>query len=301
MKYNLTNDLSATRFGSYALDDYNPNSPREIDYKDCLFFEVARTLDKNKKSPKRIAELKYIYARNYRPYELFEYPYLNLHFKGKLSGGRVDSVTIFANEVSTDRITSHIIEVSSFYAEISGEFDSLSATSITAGRNDGIPGVSSYLGIIHNLQGNNIFYDDAKFGTITVTGIANLVAASAKWADVAELYYGDDHYEPGTLVKLGGVNELTLADDYANGCISEKPAVLMNNAIRKYINAIPLLLTGKTKVKVNGPIEKFDRIELSDIPGVARKHTNKQKLGIALETNRNEDTKLVECIIKTTL
>lgn len=302
MKYNIITDLSAARFGSYLLNDYKPDSPREIDYKDCLFFEASQVLDSNKQPPKKSDEVHYIYSRNYRPYELFEYPYLNLHFNGRLCGGRVDAITIYANETLVSTITAQYIEVSSIYANY-GEFDSLSATSITAGPdNDDISvWVSSYLGVIRNISGDKIVYDTAHFTDITVTGTANLVAAEAKWADIAELYYGDDYYEPGTLVKFGGTNELTLASDCANGCISEKPGVLMNTEIRKYINSVPLLLTGKTKVKVNGPIEKFDRIELSDIPGVARKRTDKQILGIALETNKDEYTKLVECIIKLTL
>ena len=67
--------------------------------------------------------------------------------------------------------------------------------------------------------------------------------------------------------------------------------------IYKQINSLPVLLIGKTLVKVVGEINKFDKIELSNIPGVAQKHKDKQILGIALETNLNKEIKLVNCIL----
>ena len=215
-------------------------------------------------------------------------------------GGTVHSLTIFSDETIALTITAGVTNTDTIIAH-SGKIDSISATSITATSHNEInPGIKSYLGVINNIHGDNLHYNKGYFTTITVTGTADLKAQSARWADLAELYYGDVKYEPGTLVQFGGKEELTLATDFANGCISEQPGVLMNYAIRN-INSIPLLLIGKTKVKITGPIEKFDKIELSDIPGVARKRTNKTVLGIALETNKHPHTKLVECVLKLTI
>lgn len=301
MKYNIITDLSSTHFGSYQLNDYDHNSPCEIDYKDCLFFEASQVLDSEFQPPSHVKEIKYIYSRKYRPYELFKYPYRYLLFKGFVSIDKIRAYTIFSDQIIVPNITSEIVNTD-YISSLTGNINSISATSITAVLRDKTnPGISSYLGIIDNISGDNIHYENGKFGNISVTGTANLIAAAAKWADLAELYYGDVEYEPGTLVQFGGNEELTLATDYANGCISEKPGVLLNYAIRKYVNSIPLLLTGKTKVKVTGQIEKFDRIELSEIPGVAKKHAEKPILGIALETNKNDNIKLVECAIKLTI
>ena len=62
---------------------------------------------------------------------------------------------------------------------------------------------------------------------------------------------------------------------------------------------IPVGLCGRVKTKIVGLISKGDKIVLSDIPGVGRKYNydtdkNKKIIGFAVESNENENVKLVK-------
>lgn len=62
---------------------------------------------------------------------------------------------------------------------------------------------------------------------------------------------------------------------------------------------IPVGLCGRVKTKIVGFISKGDKIVLSDIPGVGRKYNydtdkNKKIIGFAVESNKDEDIKLVK-------
>ena len=62
---------------------------------------------------------------------------------------------------------------------------------------------------------------------------------------------------------------------------------------------IPVGLCGRIKTKIVGLISKGDKIVLSDIPGVGRKYNydtdkNKKIIGFAVESNENENVKLVK-------
>lgn len=137
---------------------------------------------------------------------------------------------------------------------------------------------------------------------ITVPGTATLTAAAAYWADLAEIYRSDRTYPPGTLVRFGGTEEVTIADNYeVNAVVTEKPAYLMNASLKETCDhPIGLVLTGRSKVRVIGPILKFDKLCLSQTPGVACKATFYKIIGIALETNQDPGEKLVEATLKLT-
>jgi hypothetical protein len=103
------------------------------------------------------------------------------------------------------------------------------------------------------------------------------VAIEAEFADVAEIYVGDAAYEPGTLVGLGGAQEITStkrdADTSIFGVVSTRPAYLLN-ARKKYVkNALPIAVAGRIPVKVQGSVHKGDRLVASATPGVARSAT----------------------------
>ena len=62
---------------------------------------------------------------------------------------------------------------------------------------------------------------------------------------------------------------------------------------------IPVGLCGRVKTKIVGLISKGDKIVLSDIPGVGRKYNyatdkNKKIIGFAVESNKDENVKLVK-------
>lgn len=100
------------------------------------------------------------------------------------------------------------------------------------------------------------------------------VAVEAEFADVAEIYVGDASYEPGTLVALGGTEEVTqttaAADTNIFGIVSTRPAYLMNAKSKKAKNALAIAVAGRIPVKVIGAVKRGDRLVSSDIPGVAR-------------------------------
>lgn len=136
------------------------------------------------------------------------------------------------------------------------------------------------------------------------TGYINVlegVAARARYADLAELYKGDDILSPGTLVAIGGEEEITKATDAADvfGVISSDPAFLMNSEA-KGDDMYPVALTGRVPVLVIGPVSKGQKLCLSDFPGVARAMLPGEDalvIGRALKTNLGESQKLVESVV----
>lgn len=110
------------------------------------------------------------------------------------------------------------------------------------------------------------------------SGNVSVVASSAKWADLAEMYRADAPYEPGTLVSLGGQYEITAAkgSSWADqvevfGVISTAPAYLMNDDERPADEHwLPVGLIGRVPMKVLGPVGKGDRLMASAVPGIAK-------------------------------
>jgi len=85
-------------------------------------------------------------------------------------------------------------------------------------------------------------------------------SVQAQYADLAEIYQADADYEPGTVVTFGGSAEITVSsvahDPNAAGVISTSPAYLMNSAVP----GLPLALSGRVPCKVQGPVNKGDRL-----------------------------------------
>lgn len=296
MKYYLTTDLSVTTFDDkYAPIAKDPKT--ELDYKDCLYFEASQTLNANWDPPSAQNELVYIISRKFRPYELFRYPWERLPLNGRLSCGTAHADSVSAQEVDASHITTTVL-LTEFLKSTNGMISSISTDSISADY------ISSDLGRIDNISGTELHYNNGRFCDITATGIADMVAAKVKWADLAEMYHSDVHYDAGTLIEFNGAHEVTLARNFVNGCISERPAIILNSKIRNNLNSTPVVLSGRTRVKVTGAIEKFDRISLSQLPGIATKSNGclgERIIGISLETNKNIGTKLVNCVIKLTI
>jgi hypothetical protein len=120
----------------------------------------------------------------------------------------------------------------------------------------------------------NIGTASSRFNTVFA------VSSSAQYADLAECYVGDESYPPGTVVKFGGVNEVTIADtDHDNavaGVVSTKPAYKMNDGIVAN-HVITVALCGRVPCLVKGPVKKGSlmvsagegraRAELNPVPG----------------------------------
>ena len=105
----------------------------------------------------------------------------------------------------------------------------------------------------------------------TVEGTWTLTAGStfeATYADLAENFKADADYEPGTVVKLGGTEEITICDTPqcadVFGVVSTNPAYIMNAG-----GGIPVTLQGRTPVKLIGSVKKGERLVTAGQAGYA--------------------------------
>ena len=158
------------------------------------------------------------------------------------------------------------------------------------------------VGNIINANGNgigNIGNGSAYFNTIFAK------ATSAQYADVAERFAADDIYEAGTVVELGGINEITRStqelSDTVFGVISTQAAYLMNSGAGSDLTHPPVAMTGRVPVKCTGVVHKGDRlvgagngIARSAVPGEA---TAFNVIGRALAAKLDSGLGVVEAIV----
>ena len=119
---------------------------------------------------------------------------------------------------------------------------------------------------------------DGTGSVVVMTGDYNLSAGStleATYADLGERFASDEIYEPGTVVKLGGLEEITKTmeeeDTDVFGIISAKPGFGLNGLAGPKETHPHVAMTGRIPCKVIGPVKKGDRLCSSEIPGVAKK------------------------------
>jgi hypothetical protein len=124
-------------------------------------------------------------------------------------------------------------------------------------------------------------------------------ATTAQYADLAEKYLADVNYEPGTVVMVGGVKEVTASQfGYrAIGVVSTNPAYMMNSELD---GGTYIALKGRVPVNVIGTVNKGDRLVASN-NGVAQS-LNKVipsdlVFAIALENNNDGAIDTIEAII----
>ena len=89
----------------------------------------------------------------------------------------------------------------------------------------------------------------------------NGTATAAEYADLAENFRPDAVYTPGTVVALGGAEEITAVNEELSnrvfGVVSTKPAYLMNSA---QDGGAPVAVAGRVPVRVVGMVNKGDRL-----------------------------------------
>lgn len=191
---------------------------------------------------------------------------------------------------------------------VNGDTTTVSSTNTTIADNmielnTGISASSNDAGIIieRGSTGNNaaIIWDEStdtfamglttstaadKSGGITVsvgTLVANLTgtATAAQYSDVAERFASDSAYTPGTVVALGGAEEITQVNEEGSdevfGVISStKQAAFMMNGGAGTDDTHPYIaMTGRVDVKVIGSVNKGDRLISASVPGYARAAT----------------------------
>lgn len=122
-------------------------------------------------------------------------------------------------------------------------------------------------------------------------------ATSANYADLAEKYLADTDYEAGTVVMIGGDKEVTASQPgfRALGAVSTNPAYMMNSELE---GGTYIALKGRVPVKVDGSVIKGQRL-VAGANGTAQAAYGNtgDVFAIALETNNESGTKLVECVI----
>jgi hypothetical protein len=143
----------------------------------------------------------------------------------------------------------------------------------------------------------------------TMTGNWTLSAGSrqnATYADLAERFAADDMYDPGTVVELGGEEEITavqyeLSEDVF-GVISNTAGYLMNSGAGNDVTHPPVAVGGRVQVKVIGKVKKGQRL-VSAGNGIARaaklgEATAFNIIGRALEDKITNDVGTVEAFVK---
>jgi hypothetical protein len=111
---------------------------------------------------------------------------------------------------------------------------------------------------------------------MTINGSTGAISGqqiTANYADVAERFASDTEYEAGTVVELGGSQEITRSNedlsDKVFGVISTRAAYLMNGNAGTDATHPPVAMTGRVPVRVVGIVRKGDRL-VSAGNGLAR-------------------------------
>jgi hypothetical protein len=128
------------------------------------------------------------------------------------------------------------------------------------------------------------------------------VTVTATYGDVAERYAADGEITPGTVVQLGGTQEVTVttedATDEVFGVVSARPGFGLNKEMGTDQTHPWIAQVGRVDVKVKGTVNKGDRLIASSTPGIARAATKAEctafnVIGRALETKTTSGIGLV--------
>lgn len=130
---------------------------------------------------------------------------------------------------------------------------------------------AAFLGV-RNSDKNLVYYVNSTTNGFNTNGtLGNITAAyfsgtatSALYADVAERYLADDIYDPGTVIQIGGAEEVTQVINDASldvfGVISTAPALLMNDRLDDLEHNPAIALVGRVPTKVVGAVKKHDKL-----------------------------------------
>jgi len=131
-------------------------------------------------------------------------------------------------------------------------------------------------------------------------------AIHAQYADLAERFHSDAEYAPGTVVEMGGINEVTqVVEDLSEqvfGVISTNAAYLMNSGAGDDVTHPPIAMSGRVPVRVIGLVTKGDRL-VSAGNGLARSGkkselTSFNVIGRSLVNKTTNDEGVIEAIVK---
>ena len=125
----------------------------------------------------------------------------------------------------------------------------------------------------------------ASTGNLTLASVGTLVAnltgtaTAAQYSDVAERFAANEVLAPGTVVALGGAEEICAVNEEASdevfGVVSsiEQAAFKMNGGAGNDSTHPYIAMTGRVDVKVIGSVNKGDRLISASVPGYAKAAT----------------------------
>lgn len=195
-------------------------------------------------------------------------------YTATFSGGTTLDVVSTRKEVTNLTTTSYFYGTSSeseyaLYAGTASYSYGLAYSSNNSNRNFSIP----FINTSTLSTGSSAVYIDSGIQYNPATNVLQTIASSALYADIAERYAADAPYEPGTVVVIGGEEEITVTNIRANksvaGVISTNPAYRMNDAAGSDTTHPYVALAGRVPCKVLGPIKKGDLLVTSIYTGYA--------------------------------
>jgi hypothetical protein len=123
-------------------------------------------------------------------------------------------------------------------------------------------------------------------------------ATAVQAADLAEKYLADKEYEIGTVMIVGGPQEVTASiwvGQRAIGVVSGNPGYMMNTELD---GGTYVALKGRVPVKVIGQVKKGDRLVAApDGCAMVSEGSNSDTFAVALESSLNTEVKLIEAIV----
>jgi hypothetical protein len=172
-----------------------------------------------------------------------------------------------------------------------------------------LPTFNGQIGTTGATHYGNTLTTGASGTTGNITGNWSLTSGSrlnATYADLAERFEADAHYDAGTVVEMGGEKEITavqydLSEDVF-GVVSDTAAYLMNSAAGDDTTHPPIAVGGRVKVKVIGQVKKGERL-VSAGKGIARaalkgEATAFNIIGRSLENKTTNDIGIIEAFVK---
>jgi len=225
----------------------------------------------------------------------------------------VDSDTVL---MTADAVQDKILSYG--YTTNVGDITGVSAgNGLTDGGTSGTVTLNVGAGSYINVNANDIAVDATTAATASKIAArdssgdlyANLfqgTATSARYADLAENYTADANYEAGTVLVIGGKEEVTISEEPGNfavvGVVSTDPAYLMNSDLNGN-NIVAVALRGRVPCKVAGVAKKGDVIIASDTPGHGMVAADPNSLsplqiiGRALETKTEAAPGVIEILV----
>ncbi len=228
------------------------------------------------------------------------------------SVGTLSALTVTANVTGGNLVTAGQVSatgnVSGGNLNVTGNIVDTGALAIITAANGNITLSPNGTGVIvastdiRNGQANGV-------GNIgSSTGYFNTVfakATSAQYADLAEKYLADREYQPGTVLEIGGINEVTETTTFAStriaGVVSTNPAFIMNSG-ETGDTVVEIALLGRVPCRVVGDIQKGDLLCSSQLPGVATSLPVDQfqpgsVIGKALENYTSDQEGVIEILV----